>query len=452
MSSAKWKCAFGSSVLCALIGLTLVVGKAQAQSPCLGDCDGSGSVTVDEVVTMLNIALGQASVDACTAGDGDGSGTITVDEIVTALNNALEGCPAVGGALGKRRFVMNPARSNFTGVLAPGFEIVLGSFRGQTNGQLGDAFLEFEAGEPDENGIAVINVTAASDYIVANATIANITLCIKPLVPVQGAGVIQCNGGMDLSVLTSIDHVAGRIGEGGFSAADCANLGGNLEGPNQVCGVGLVGTECFVNSDCDSTFGSGDGVCGLTTGRCPGGPLGPGTPCNTNEDCGGGTCTPVRCIEGKIGDTCMNAGDCDTAPGADDGICGDPDPHPGACNGPLMAGQLGGDSGPGAVIFAPFEGLQGLPVELGIESALPCGDEGPGAFQPFAITTGMAETRVGHFSAGNETLTFSQNGTNLDCSNFANGTGGRFVVSFPTIHLNPMGGGDLVVGLAFEGR
>jgi hypothetical protein len=29
----------------------------------------------------------------CTAGDRDGSGTITVDEIVQAVNNALNGCP-----------------------------------------------------------------------------------------------------------------------------------------------------------------------------------------------------------------------------------------------------------------------------------------------------------------------------------------------------------------------
>jgi len=63
---------------------------------CVGDCDGGGSVTVDEIVTMVNAAL-TGGTGGCTAGDADGSGSITVDEIVTAVNNALNGCPA-GGA------------------------------------------------------------------------------------------------------------------------------------------------------------------------------------------------------------------------------------------------------------------------------------------------------------------------------------------------------------------
>jgi len=49
-------------------------------------------VTVDEIVTMVNIALGTQSVDNCLAGDADGSRTVTVDEILTAIQNALNGC------------------------------------------------------------------------------------------------------------------------------------------------------------------------------------------------------------------------------------------------------------------------------------------------------------------------------------------------------------------------
>jgi hypothetical protein len=435
-----------------MAGLVFLAGTARAQLSCLGDCNGDGSVTVDEIITMVNIALGEADISTCTAGDGDSSGTITVDEIVTALNHALEGCPPIGGALGTRLFVLNPAESGFTAVLAPGFEIQLGSFRGQTNGEIEDAFLEFEAGEPDENGLASIAVTRSSEYIFANASIANITLCVKPLVPVTNAGIVQCNGGNDFSIETAVDHVAGRVGEDGFTVAQCADLGGVLEGPNQICGEGVVGVECFLNSDCDTTFGSGDGVCGVTTGRCPAGQLGAGVPCNTNEDCDGATCEPVLCTDGRVGEPCRNAGDCDTAPGADDGICGQPDPHPGACNGPLEFRQIGGDSGPGAVIFAPLEGLQGLPVDLGIESAPPCGDEGGSLSQPFAMTTGIARTTVGNFSAGEADLVFTQEGENFNCANWPNGTGGRFVLSFPTIHLNPMGGGDLVIGFEFQGR
>ena len=60
--------------------------------PCIGDCDGDGSVTVDDLIKMTNIALGTASVDTCLAGDSSGDGTISVDEIIQAVNKALGGC------------------------------------------------------------------------------------------------------------------------------------------------------------------------------------------------------------------------------------------------------------------------------------------------------------------------------------------------------------------------
>jgi len=60
--------------------------------PCVGDCDGNGQVTVDEILTMVNIALGSTPVTACDAGDANHDGQITIDEILTAVNNALNGC------------------------------------------------------------------------------------------------------------------------------------------------------------------------------------------------------------------------------------------------------------------------------------------------------------------------------------------------------------------------
>ena len=60
--------------------------------PCRGDCNSDGHVTVDEILTMVNIALGNADISSCRAGDPSGDGQITVDEILTAVNNALNGC------------------------------------------------------------------------------------------------------------------------------------------------------------------------------------------------------------------------------------------------------------------------------------------------------------------------------------------------------------------------
>ncbi len=60
---------------------------------CLGDCDGNGTVTIDELITLVNIALG-APLASCPAGDGNGDGEVTIEELVSAVGNALDGCPA----------------------------------------------------------------------------------------------------------------------------------------------------------------------------------------------------------------------------------------------------------------------------------------------------------------------------------------------------------------------
>jgi hypothetical protein len=59
---------------------------------CMGDCGGDGSVSLDEILTMVNMALGNLPVSGCEAADGNGDGQITVDEILQAVRNALNGC------------------------------------------------------------------------------------------------------------------------------------------------------------------------------------------------------------------------------------------------------------------------------------------------------------------------------------------------------------------------
>jgi len=58
---------------------------------CAGDCDGSGTVDVTDIITMVNIALGAAPVNGCAAGDVSGDGVIDVAEIIVAVNHALNG-------------------------------------------------------------------------------------------------------------------------------------------------------------------------------------------------------------------------------------------------------------------------------------------------------------------------------------------------------------------------
>lgn len=62
---------------------------------CVGDCSADGEVTVDELITGVNIALGAADVSACPVFDASGDGEVTIDEILLAVNAALNGCPSV---------------------------------------------------------------------------------------------------------------------------------------------------------------------------------------------------------------------------------------------------------------------------------------------------------------------------------------------------------------------
>lgn len=60
---------------------------------CLGDCNGDGRVSVDELVRGVAIALGNVPFAECPALDRNGDGEVAVYELITAVNAALAGCP-----------------------------------------------------------------------------------------------------------------------------------------------------------------------------------------------------------------------------------------------------------------------------------------------------------------------------------------------------------------------
>jgi hypothetical protein len=61
------------------------------RGPLAGDCDGDGTVRINELVMAVNIALGSAPMAACMAVDADGSGVAEIHEVVGAVANALRG-------------------------------------------------------------------------------------------------------------------------------------------------------------------------------------------------------------------------------------------------------------------------------------------------------------------------------------------------------------------------
>jgi hypothetical protein len=72
----------------AIIAVPIIPAPAPT-AICLGDCDGSSSVTVAEILTLVNMALGNGG--RCLSGLAAGV-TPDVSVILTAVNNALNGC------------------------------------------------------------------------------------------------------------------------------------------------------------------------------------------------------------------------------------------------------------------------------------------------------------------------------------------------------------------------
>lgn len=70
----------------------LAVPTVTPPPACPGDCDGNGTVAINELITGVNIALGAAALDTCAAFDGDGDGTVAINELIAAVNAALAGC------------------------------------------------------------------------------------------------------------------------------------------------------------------------------------------------------------------------------------------------------------------------------------------------------------------------------------------------------------------------
>lgn len=392
-----------SIVMAAL--LLSVVGVPRAEGgvdvPCCGDCNGDGTVAINELITLVNIALGSLTIEACEHGACDS--LIDITDLIRAVNNALNGCPntpvptvtatalptgtaaatvtptmtaiptgtasatatpTVGSdaPLGVRRFSLNPATSQFIAHL-PTFSFPTSGFTG---------FLELTAGVPDSNGFAFVAVTDASDYLAIGLPTAGTAVCVRILrdqLPVENAGFVACRGGAPFSLELVQDRYVGYVGA-------CAG------GPNE-------GAACTTAADCPES-------------------------------------------------SCFSADDCTTAGGR---VESEADPYPGVCQGPLAGTTVGDDSGPGAVLISPDPStgvIAGLPAEIITEAELPCGDEpaAPGFSGALALTTATARARIIDPDLNLDTaLEASATGTNFSCTEWTREDGpGALVLSAPALN------------------
>jgi hypothetical protein len=76
-----------------LVALLSLIALVPPVLGCAGDCDADGEVTVNELVTAINIALESSALTACAVVDASGDGSVTVNEVIAAVRSALHGCP-----------------------------------------------------------------------------------------------------------------------------------------------------------------------------------------------------------------------------------------------------------------------------------------------------------------------------------------------------------------------
>ena len=76
--------------MASVAAVILVAAHALAE-PCAGDCNGDGIVTIDELITAVNVDLGVAPPDTCPAGTCDAIGCLTriIDNLADFANLGL---------------------------------------------------------------------------------------------------------------------------------------------------------------------------------------------------------------------------------------------------------------------------------------------------------------------------------------------------------------------------
>ena len=81
------------------VAITVAASDRPPSSPtplpaaCPADCNGDGTVTIDELLTATNISLGASALSACPAAACGPDAVVTIACLVRAVGAALSGCP-----------------------------------------------------------------------------------------------------------------------------------------------------------------------------------------------------------------------------------------------------------------------------------------------------------------------------------------------------------------------
>ena len=230
---------------------SLTIDYTPPVSDCVGDCDNTGEVNVDDVTTGINIVLGFLPVSACPAFAIDG--VVTILSLIQGVDNLLTGCPS--GAfidyVCQTEFTSGPDSPSRLEIITAAFSLPLpfdAAIRTVCNEQLSEGIYSCQS-ELLSAAPITIPVTGA--------------ICSVP-------GAFECPLGV-------IDCVGGLLALGTDTTADSDVISCTS---NEECG-----DECdFYCAELDAVVAGGG-----CTGYCSGGEN-DGNACLTDADCPGGSC------------------------------------------------------------------------------------------------------------------------------------------------------------------
>jgi len=75
----------------AALALAVLLTPVSSPAAC-PDCDGDGSVAINELIAGIGIALGSTPLERCPTFDRDADGAVAIDELVAGIDAALDGC------------------------------------------------------------------------------------------------------------------------------------------------------------------------------------------------------------------------------------------------------------------------------------------------------------------------------------------------------------------------
>ena len=241
-------------MLVAAILLFASTGRAAAQ--CVGDCNGDGMVSINELIIGVNIALGSQPVSACPAFAND-QGEVDIAQLIKGVNSALNGCPATPTPT--ETPTVTPTETPAAGncALIPGkeqshLELYIAALDNPLRVDLaGSINVDCSVAENASTGECACAIGAIAPIALPGIGVA----CIAPRSEPCPNAVVECAGGdplgIDLRSDGNIGSCAGNNACAALCASHCAASGSSasLAGCTGYCSL-TDDVTCSKDADC----------------------------------------------------------------------------------------------------------------------------------------------------------------------------------------------------------